>query len=222
MNKALLFKEWIKTRWMFLLMFVVFILAMGYIALRISSAARNVGMPHLWEVFILKNVVLLDQIKVLPLLAGIIMGITQFIPEMTKKRFKLTLHLPLGENRIVCLMLSYGIVCLLLLFTVSYGGFLWGLSADFPREVVGAWFATILPQVLCGFASYLLTAWIILEPVWSQRIYNAMIGLLILSLFMVQGVPGSYIYMLPFLFGTLILLALYPKISIRHFKEGMQ
>lgn len=29
MNKALLFKEWIKTRWMFLLMFVVFILAMG-------------------------------------------------------------------------------------------------------------------------------------------------------------------------------------------------
>jgi hypothetical protein len=150
------------------------------------------------------------------------MGITQFIPEMTKKRFKLTLHLPLGENRIVFLMLSYGIVCLLLLFTVSYGGFLWGLSADFPREVVGAWFATILPQVLCGFASYLLTAWIILEPVWSQRIYNAVIGLLILSLFMVQGVPGSYIYMLPFLFGTLILLALYPKISIRHFKEGMQ
>ena len=211
MNKALLFKEWIKTRWMFLLMFVVFILAMGYIALRISSAARNVGMPHLWEVFILKNVVLLDQIKVLPLLAGIIMGITQFIPEMTKKRFKLTLHLPLGENRIV-----------FLLFTVSYGGFLWGLSADFPREVVGAWFATILPQVLCGFASYLLTAWIILEPVWSQRIYNAVIGLLILSLFMVQGVPGSYIYMLPFLFGTLVLLALYPKISIRHFKEGMQ
>ena len=133
MNKALLFKEWIKTRWMFLLMFVVFILAMGYIALRISSAARNVGMPHLWEVFILKNVVLLDQIKVLPLLAGIIMGITQFIPEMTKKRFKLTLHLPLGENRIVFLMLSYGMACLLLLFTVSYGGFLWGLSADFPR-----------------------------------------------------------------------------------------
>ena len=74
MNKALLFKEWIKTRWMFLLMFVVFILAMGYIALRISSAARNVGMPHLWEVFILKNVVLLDQIKVLPLLAGISHG----------------------------------------------------------------------------------------------------------------------------------------------------
>ena len=129
MNKALLFKEWIKTRWMFLLMFVVFILAMGYIALRISSAARNVGMPHLWEVFILKNVVLLDQIKVLPLLAGIIMGITQFIPEMTKKRFKLTLHLPLGENRIVFLMLSYGMACLLLLFTVSYGGFLW----DYPR-----------------------------------------------------------------------------------------
>ena len=119
MNKALLFKEWIKTRWILLPMFAVFILAMGYIALRISSAARNVGMPHLWEVFILKNVVLLDQIKVLPLLAGIIMGITQFIPEMTKKRFKLTLHLPLGENRIVCLMLGYGMVCLLLLFAVS-------------------------------------------------------------------------------------------------------
>ena len=84
------------------------------------------------------------------------------------------------------------------------------------------WFPVGTIRGLCGFASYLLTAWIILEPVWSQRIYNAVIGLLILSLFMVQGVPGSYIYMLPFLFGTLILLALYPKISIRHFKEGMQ
>ena len=222
MNKALLFKEWIKTRWILLLMFAAFILAMGYIALRISSAARNVGMPHLWEVFILKNVVLLDQIKVLPLLAGIIMGITQFIPEMTKKRFKLTLHLPLGENRIMCLMLGYGMVCLLLLFAVSYGGFLWGLSGSFPREVVGAWFVTILPHVLGGFASYLLAAWIILEPVWSQRLYNAVIGLLVLSVFMIQGVPGSHACMYPFLFGTLVLLALYPKISIRRFKEGMQ
>lgn len=222
MNKALLFKEWIKTRWMILLMFAVFALAMGYIALRISSAARNVGMPHLWEVFILKNVVLLDQIKVLPLLAGIVMGITQFIPEMTKKRFKLTLHLPLGENRILFLMLGFGVICLLTLFTVSYGGFLWGLSSNFPREVVAAWFSTVLPQILCGFATYLLTAWIILEPVWTQRVYNAIIGLLLVSLFMIQGVPGSYVYMLPFLYGVLVLLAIYPKISIKRFKEGMQ
>ena len=111
MNKALIFKEWIKTRWILLLIFSAFILAMGYIALRMSSAVRNVGMPHLWEVFILKNVVLLDQIKVLPLLAGIALGITQFIPEITKKRFKLTLHLPLGENRIIGVMLGYGIIC---------------------------------------------------------------------------------------------------------------
>ena len=222
MNKALLFKEWIKTRWMLLLMFAVFALAMGYIALRVSSAARNVGMPHLWEVFILKNVVLLDQIKVLPLLAGIVMGITQFIPEMTKKRFKLTLHLPLGENRILFLMLGYGVASLLVLFAVSYGGFLWGLSSGFPGEVVAAWFSTVLPQVLCGFATYLLTAWIILEPVWTQRVYNTIIGLLLVSLFMIQGVPGSYAYMIPFLCGVLVLLAIYPKISVKRFKEGMQ
>jgi len=222
MNKALLFKEWIKTRRILLLMFAVFALAMGYIALRISSAARNVGMPHLWEVFILKNVVLLDQIKALPLFAGIVMGITQFIPEMTKKRFKLTLHLPLDENRILFLMLGYGVASLLVLFTFNYGGFLWGLSSGFPREVVAAWFSSILPQALCGFATYLLTAWIILEPVWIQRLYNTIIGLLLVSLFMVQGVPGSYIYMLPFLYVGLVLTAIFPKISIKRFKEGMQ
>lgn len=76
--------------------------------------------------------------------------------------------------------------------------------------------------MLGGFASYLLAAWIILEPVWSQRLYNAVIGLLVLSVFMIQGVPGSHACMYPFLFGTLVLLALYPKISIRRFKEGMQ
>ena len=47
MNKALLFKEWIKTRWILLLIFAVFALGMAYIALRISSASRNVGIPHL-------------------------------------------------------------------------------------------------------------------------------------------------------------------------------
>lgn len=121
MNKALLFKEWIKTRWILLLIFAVFALGMAYIALRISSASRNVGIPHLWEVFIQKNVVLLDQLKMFPLLAGIILGIAQFIPEMVKKRFKLTLHLPLGENRIIFLMLAYGFTALLLAFAVCYG-----------------------------------------------------------------------------------------------------
>lgn len=222
MNKALLFKEWIKTRWILLLIFVVFALGMGYITLRISSASRNVGLPHLWEVFIQKNVVLLDQLKMFPLLAGIILSIAQFIPEMVKKRFKLTLHLPLGENRIVFLMLGYGFIALFLVFAITYGCFLWGLSVNFPSEVIGAWFSTTLPHMLCGLAAYLLTAWIILEPVWLQRIYNSIIALLLLSLFLMDGVPGSYMPMLPYLYGAIILLFLFPKISIRRFKQGLQ
>lgn len=43
MNKALLFKEWIKTRWVLFLLLTVFMLAMGYITLRLNSAVRNVG-----------------------------------------------------------------------------------------------------------------------------------------------------------------------------------
>lgn len=151
------------------------------------------------------------------------MGITQFIPEMTKKRFKLTLHLPLGENRILFLMLGYGVICLLTLFTVSYGGFLWGLSSSFPREVVAAWFSTVLPQILCGVRN--LPAHGVDHPrtrVGHNAYMNAIIGLLLVSLFMIQGVPGSYVYMLPFLYGVLVLLAIYPKISIKRFKEGMQ
>lgn len=222
MNKALLFKEWIKTRWILLLIFAVFALGMAYIALRISSASRNVGIPHLWEVFIQKNVVLLDLLKMFPLLAGIILGIAQFIPEMVKKRFKLTLHLPLGENRIIFLMLAYGFTALLLAFAVCYGCFLWGLSLNFPREVIGAWFSTTLPHMLAGLAAYLLTAWIILEPTWLQRICNAIIALLLLSLFITEGVPGAFTPMLPYLCGAIIILFLFPKISIRRFKQGMQ
>ena len=41
-------------------------------------------------------------------LAGISLAIVQFVPEMTQKRFKLTLHLPASETRLVSSMLLFG------------------------------------------------------------------------------------------------------------------
>lgn len=222
MNKALLFKEWIKTRWVLFLLLTVFMLAMGYIALRLNSAVRNVGIAHLWEVFIIKNVVLLNQLKYFPLLAGITIGLAQYIPEIVKKRLKLTLHLPLSENRILFVMLGYGLSTLFILFLISYLLFLSGLSFHFPEEIVWAWIGTVLPQILGGFAAYLLTAWIVLEPTWERRLENTVIGLLLLSLFLIEESSWAYLYLFPFLTGSLVILFFLPRISIGRFKTGLQ
>lgn len=92
-------------------------------------------LAHLWEVFIVKNVVLLNQLRYFPLLAGITVGLAQYIPEMVKKRLKLTLHLPLSENRILFVMLGYGLSTLFILFLIPYFLFLSGLSFHFPEEI---------------------------------------------------------------------------------------
>ena len=77
-------------------------------------------------------------------------------------------------------------------------------------------------SVVVANVAYLLTAWIILEPTWLQRICNAIIALLLLSLFITEGVPGAFTPMLSYLCGAIIILFLFPKISIRRFKQGMQ
>lgn len=223
MLQSLLFKEWIKTRRIVLLLGVIFAGMIIYTLINTGQAFRVNGAVQTWAGVILKDAAVLpSQVKWLPVLAGILLGISQFSAEMVDKRLKLTLHLPLTESRIMSVLLAYGLGVLFLLFSAGYLFILWGLSSYYPHEILTAmsWFS--FPHMLGGFFGYLFAAWICVEPVWRQRIGYTFVAVAFLSLLYIEALSGAYLPFLPFLLILLLISFTFPFYSMARFKEGAQ
>ena len=105
MEKALLYKEWLKTRRVFFGALVLAIALACYAVLMMNRLIELKGVDHLWLIMLMKDNTFIDIIKYSPAVIGIAVGAAQMVPEMTQKRLKLTLHLPYPQQRLVLLML---------------------------------------------------------------------------------------------------------------------
>lgn len=221
MYRSLFFKEWIKTHRLIWLLTIVFAGVTGYIFLNISKLIQA-GVIPLWGAIIENDLTLVSLIKFFPGAAGLLFAIVQFAPEMQSKRLKLTLHLPLNESKNLCAMLGYGVVILSLLFIITSLVLLGGISASFSSEIVMANFLKMLPWFLGGYATYLLGAWISFEPVWMQRVLNAMPAVALVSLFYMDASSGAYVPFLPFLIVIVVVAFTFSFVSVTRFKNGVQ
>ena len=120
MIRALFFKEWLKIRWAVLAMLGLFLLAVVIIALNLSYDLRVRNANGYWYNVIIRQMIFYNLLAYIPSLAGIVIGITQFYPELSARRLKLTLHLPLPENKILFTMISFGVSTILLLYVLVY------------------------------------------------------------------------------------------------------
>lgn len=222
MIQSLFYKEWIKTR---RVIFLFLILFSGFVAYSFIDVAQMFRMSRpeiVWNDIILNDVSLVSYFNWLPLLAGIILALTQHVPEMINKRFKLTLHLPLPENKIVVLMLSYGLAILVMLYAATCIVLVTGLSYYFPSEFIRSSLYVASPWFLGGFAAYTLTSWVVYEPVWKFRVVNMLIAVCVLQLFLFDGRSGAYLPFIPYLVVIAVMTISFPFYSIIRFKEGAQ
>lgn len=223
MFRALFYKEWTKTKRIILLAATVFAGAIAYCFINTGQTFRVEGSVQAWGNVILKDAdVLPSIIRWLPLLAAVAIAFTQYIPEMTNKRLKLTLHLPLPETRIVSGMLGYGIIVLLSVYLAACLILAAGMSLYYPREIMGAMLCKSAPWFSAGMAGYFLAAWICLEPVWRQRIFNAFISVCALSLFLTEAPSGAYAPLMPVLILLVFFSYGFPFYAAARFKEGKQ
>lgn len=216
------YKEWIKTRWYLLLMFIATLGFAGYSMLRISRVAELKGVAHVWEVMILKDVVFVDLLQYIPLLAGLLLALVQYMPEMYHKCLKLTLHLPYSSWRMVNSMLLFGLSALAVCFIVNYALMFVYLQRILAPELYLRILLSALPWYLAGFASYLLLSWICLEPTWKRRIFNIAVSLLVLRVFFLAPSAESYNGFIPWLAFYTLLLGSLSWLSIVRFKAGEQ
>lgn len=120
MIQAIFYKEWIKTRWYWLLATLFMIGITGYSMLRIGRTIAIQGIDHLWVVMVQKDAIFIDLLQFVPLLIGILLAAVQFFPEMQRKCLKLTLHLPYSQKKMVMSMLAYGVLALVTCFAMSF------------------------------------------------------------------------------------------------------
>lgn len=219
---SLFYKEWIKTRRIISLFFILFAGFVTYTFIDIAQMFRMSRPEVVWNEIVLNDISFVSFIKWLPLLSAIALALIQHVPEMVNKRFKLTLHLPLTENSIVIWILSYGWAILLGLYTVTLIALVIGLSCYFPIEFIQSSLYVSLPWFLGGFAAYMLTSWAVYEPVWRYRAVNILIAVCTLSIFFFDGKSGAYLPFIPYLIAITIISAGFPFFSIIRFKEGAQ
>ena len=204
---AIFYKEWIKTRWYFLLAVVTTLGFTGYCMLRINRVIEMKGAAHVWEVMMQRDAIFIDMLQYIPLIAGVLMAIVQFVPEMQRKCLKLTLHLPYPELKMTGNMLFSGLVLLLVCFASNF-------------LLMEVYLSGVLAHELKNHI--LLTAWICLEPAWKRRIINLIIAVLLLRIFFLSPTPEAYNKFLPYLLVYTLLTASFSWLSIVRFKAGKQ
>ena len=222
MNKAIFFKEWIKTRRYFPLALILSLIFTAYALLQMQRVIGFKGVGHLWEILLSRDTVFIEVLTYLPLAAGILLSVVQFVPEMQQKRLKLTLHLPYPQRKMILSMLGCGLLQVGCIAAVNYLALYLYLQSVLAPELTGRILLTALPWYLCGAAGYLLAAWICLEPTWKRRIVDALIAVGVLRIFFLSSVPQAYDGFLIVLTIYTACLPLLPLLSVARFKAGCQ
>lgn len=222
MEKALIFKEWVKTRKVFFICLAFAVCVTLYAVLMMKRLIELKGVEHLWLIMLLKDNTFIDIIKYVPMVVGLAIGVAQMAPEMAQKRLKLTLHLPYPQMKLVGLMLLTGLMELLVIYLVQ--GVIIAVfdSTVIPSELVSRIMLTTLPWFFAGFTAYLFVTAICLEGTWRRRVIMALLGIAVLMVYFLQPVPEAYNGMLFLLIVVTLLLLLLSFGSIVRFKEGRQ
>lgn len=222
MIKAILYKEWIKTRYLFLLAAVILMAFTAYCQLRISNVISLRSAAHLWEILLTRDNTFYEAMRYVPLFSGILLALFQFVPEMQQKRLKLCLHLPLAQNKIIGSMLGFGVSLLIILFVVTYLIIFLYLNPILAPELISRVMLTMLPWFVAGIAGYAFVAFTVLEPTWKRRLLNILAGVAFIRIFYLSGYAEAYNQVIVWLLIITLALAGLSFLSVSRFKDGVQ
>lgn len=218
---ALLYKEWLKSRYVILGAVILWGVALTITVLLVQRAVRLNGMLMVWTMVIFKDLNLLQTLKWLPLIVGLTLGCAQFVPELLQRRLKLTLHLPLSDFRLLGSMLAYGYALQLLLDLLALASSCWLLATYSPREIVQATLGASIPWFAMGLAGYGIVAWLCVEPSLRRRVGCALFALLWLYVgYLSEGLTAYGGFGWYLLVGALLVVPLLIFSSLVRFREG--
>ena len=221
MIKALFYKEWLKTRWAIIISAVILLLAMIKMVLEISYSIRLMDANNMWNQIVILGHMYYSDLLYLPAFIGLAIAITQFMPEISENKLKLTLHLPMPENTILFTMLFYGLLNLFILFMAAEGLLLLISAQYFPAQINLSALATTMPWFLAGMVIYLATATIFVEPRWPKRIIMGIFFLLYVDTLLNSSLHDIYARSIFYFVIISLLFSISILYTAQRFRKGV-
>ena len=219
--RGLLYKEWIKVRWVLLVLSLISIGVLVELLLSTRSMFEFVDPVKVWESAIQKQMIFYGGIRYLPLVAGVLLALVQFVPEARKRRLRLLFHLPVDHTHALYLMIAAGLAGTLLVIAVNGLGLLLVVPAYYPAEIVHSALVTALPWFLGGLLAYLATVLVVVEPVWWRRVVYAGMAYVLAQLFYEGRGTQTYAHAWPRYALLAALFAVAPLLPAFRFKRGI-
>lgn len=222
MIRALLYKECIKLRWFLVGLAVLSLLSCGNLFLMVRRMFESGPAIMWWTRLIHDGRLPYTSIRYNLILAGIVIAVVQFVPEVTKRRLRLLFHLPVTQTLSIYVMVATGLVSTLVLGLINLACLVAIVRTYFPPEVAWSAVTTSIPWWLAGAISYLAAALVLLEPAWWRRIAYAAASVFLVSLLM-QG--GRYDLYVRVLWKYLVVAALFVaalQLPAYRVKRGIQ
>ncbi|CDA21913.1 MAG TPA: hypothetical protein DHU85_08020 [Porphyromonadaceae bacterium] len=218
--KHLLYKEWLKTRWFAAVSLLLGIILSTYACIDALSSFHSLGGAFFYSTLLSGNISLMGQLKYLPLGVALLIGLSQFMPEITNKRIRLTLHLPIGGTAAVYTMILYGVVlfCCALLPAVLITTIT--MAVCFPAEITIPVWQTLFPWLLGGMTSYFFVAMIAFEPIWKFRFCYMLVAYFILRFFYLGYGTGNAVTAYPILLVITLISSLSVIYTSHRFNKG--
>ena len=221
MFKSLVYKEWLKIRWVFIGLAAINCLIVMNIYFDLSNTFKVYNANVVVGQFQAYEIVFYSDIKYILLLTGLILSIVQFFPEITQTRLKLTFHLPVKENKLMFQMISVGISLLVIIFLVDEIFLSVIITSFLPREFFESMIITSLPWYIGGICTYLWVVIVFTEPNWTKRIISIFVAVGIMELYYAgdgysQYAPSLLYFVLLTVFCSAIVF-----LSAYNFKRGI-
>ena len=221
MVRSLFFKEWLKTRMAVVLAGVATMGLCAYLLITIGRVMESHGMMAVWDTLLNRDTLLIEPLRFVPIVVGVLLGVAQILPETTQKRIKLTLHLPIENWKSIGIMVLYGAVVMAGLAVLNLGVCFGVMSVWLPAEILKHIFLTAVVWYLAGLLAYFFTVWVVLEPTWKLRIPEMLFAAACLRGFYMSTMPEAYNAFLPIMAVFTVLCSALPLLSIDRFKKGL-
>ncbi len=218
--KHLIYKEWLKTRWFASIALLLNLGVLIYIFIALRSSFLSAGGTIYLSTLMTYKTQFFSLYRYIPLGIALLIGLSQFIPEITDKRIKLALHLPLHNLQIIYIMVAYGFVLLLLTLIPGILIFTGLISVYLPAEITIPVLQTMSPWLLGGFCAYFLIATVALEPAWKFRFLYILVSYKVLTLFFMYLSIGNAVSLLPVLCLITGLSGIAPVYTSYRFNKG--
>jgi hypothetical protein len=205
MLRAVLLKEWLKLRTLWLATLGLHLLALVYLFLTVRHQFHTEHSEMIWYwAFELRRLTYAD-IQYLPALTGVVVAAAQFGPEMAGGRFRLSLHLPVRGDLLVWSWVAVGAALGGLLALLDAAALYWIVARWFPHEAAASAVLTALPWLLGGWVAYFGTTLVLLEPALPRRLISLAVSLGFLALLNRHQGYQEYDRVLPWLAGAALL-----------------